>query len=169
MFRFFGRILKPEFKLPRNNEKLLDFGSGQGAAVNYYHMNEFEAEGVDISEKDISVAKIRYPHIKSNFMVCNSDPKTQISYGNQKNYSVITAFQSLYYFSKTDFEKVVKQLYDQLLPGGVFFATMMGEQSTEFFDNSVASKDEWLRKVDFNSNRVNVENYFMFFVKMRQT
>jgi cyclopropane fatty-acyl-phospholipid synthase-like methyltransferase len=165
MFRFFGRILKPQFKLPSNNEKLLDFGCGQGAAVNYFHLNGFSVQGVDISETDISVAKARYPHIKSKFTVCKSDPNTQALYGSESSYSVITAFQSLYYFSKQDFDTVVKRLYDQLVPGGVFFATMMGEQSREFYDNSEATEDEWLRKVDFKNDRLNVENYFMFFVK----
>lgn len=68
-FRFFGRILKPEFNLPRDYEKMLDFGCGQGAAVNYLHMNGFDAQGVDISEKDIAIAKARFPHINSKFSV----------------------------------------------------------------------------------------------------
>jgi cyclopropane fatty-acyl-phospholipid synthase-like methyltransferase len=72
-FRFFGRILKPEFGLPEHNEKLLDFGCGQGAAVNFFHMNGFDAYGVDISEKDISIARSRFSHIKNKFTICNAD------------------------------------------------------------------------------------------------
>jgi hypothetical protein len=41
---------------------------------------------------------------------------------------------------------------------------MMGIQSKEFYDNSKSTQDEWLRKVDFSNNRLNVKNYFMFFV-----
>jgi len=164
-FRFFGRILKPEFGLPEHNEKLLDFGCGQGAAVNFFHMNGFNAYGVDISEKDISIARSRFSHIKNKFTICNADPKVQTNYGTEKNYSVITAFQSLYYFSEPDFNIVMGRIYDQLVPGGVFFATMMGIQSTEFYDNSKSTDDEWLRKVDFSNSRVDVKNYYMFFVK----
>lgn len=163
-FRFLGRILRPEFGLPRNDEKLLDFGCGQGAAVNFFRANGFDAEGVDISRTDIAVAKSRYPRINSHFSLCHESPKLQENgYGSAKKYSVITAFQSLYYFSKNDFDALMNRLYEQLLPGGVFFATMMGVQSKEFFDNSTPTKDEWLRKVDFTNERLTVENYFMFF------
>ena len=165
IFRFFGRILKPEFNLPRDHEKLLDFGCGQGAAVNFFHMNGFDSYGVDISEKDISIAKTRFPHINDKFYFCDVDPKKQTIYGKEDLYNVITAFQSLYYFSKSDFEVLMKSLYRQLAPGGIFFATMMGRQSKEFYDNSVPTEDEWLRKVDFKNKRYSVKNYSMFFVE----
>ncbi len=76
-FRFFGRILKPQFGLPKSNEKLLDFGCGQEPAVTFFHVNGFSTQGVDISEKDISIAKARFPHIKDRFSLCHSDPKSQ--------------------------------------------------------------------------------------------
>jgi len=168
-FRFLGRILRPDFGLPSNYEKLLDFGCGQGAAVNFFRANGFDAEGVDISETDLATARARYPHIRNHFSLCNADPKLQKDgYGSANRYSVITAFQALYYFSKNDFEVVMKRLYDQLLPGGVFFATMMGVQSKEFYDSSSPTEDEWLRKVDFKNQRLSVENYFMFFTESEE-
>ena len=96
MFRFFGRILRPEFSLPKKNERLLDFGCGQGAAVNYFHMNGFNAQGVDISRSDISSAQIRYPHIKNKFSICDINPKIQGDYGTEKNgnycFSILVLF-----------------------------------------------------------------------------
>lgn len=168
-FRFLGRILRPDFGLPRNHEKLLDFGCGQGAAVNFFRANGFDAEGVDMSRTDIAVAKSRYPHIKTHFSLCHEDPTLQENdYGSAEKYSVITAFQSLFFLSKDNFNVLMNRLYDQLLPGGIFFATMMGVQSKEFFDNSTPTKDEWLRKVDFTNERLTVENYFMFFTSSEE-
>ena len=164
-FRFYGRILKPQFNLPNNNEKLLDFGCGQGSAVNYFHQQGFDVEGVDISEKDTSIAKKLFPHLQDKFLICNPDPKLQQSYGSQAKYKVITAFQSLYYFTKSDFEFVLERLNDQLETGGIFFATMMGKLSKEFYDNSIKTDDEYLRKVDFKNDRLNIEDYFMFFIE----
>ena len=164
-FRFFGRILKPQFNLPRNNEKLLDFGCGSGAAVNFFYKNKFDSQGVDISVTDLSNAKVQYPHIRDKFSLCNPDPKLQPIYGTETSYSVITAFQSLYYFCKSDFEIVINKLNDQLVPGGIFFATMMGESSKEYYNNSISTDDEWLRKVDFKNSRLNITDYYMFFVK----
>ena len=165
MFRFFGRILRPEFQLPQNNEKLLDFGCGQGAAVNYFHINGFNAQGVDISNADISAAQIRYPHIKNKFSICDVNPTAQGDYGTETQYRVITAFQSLYYFSKADFTILMSRLYDQLEPGGVFFATMMGTKSSQFYNNSQPTEDDWLRKVEFSDSRLDVKDYFMFFIE----
>jgi len=55
VFRFYGRILSARHKLTgENGERILDFGCGQGAAVNYFHMLGFKAFGVDISEADLT-------------------------------------------------------------------------------------------------------------------
>lgn len=41
IFRLLGRILKPQFKLPKKNKitTSLDFGCGQGSTVNYLNRN----------------------------------------------------------------------------------------------------------------------------------
>lgn len=164
MFRFFGRILRPDFGLPKNHETLLDFGCGQGAAVNYFNQNKLDAYGVDISHTDIAIAQARFSHVADRFSICEADPAANKRYGPLEQYRIITAFQSLYYFTRADFEVLMQKLYDQLEPGGIFFATMMGTSSAEFFDNSEATDDEWLRKVSFRNDRIKVDDYYMFFV-----
>jgi SAM-dependent methyltransferase len=164
VFRFYGRILRPEFGLGANWERLVDFGCGQGAAVNFFHAVGFQARGVDISETDIAVAKIRYPHIAQNFSICAPDPKKNEYYGFAEDIAVITAIQSLYYFSDSDFQACMDVLYRSMRPGGVFFATMMGENSREFLDNSTEFRDG-LRVVNFRNDRLEVKNYYMSFIK----
>lgn len=164
VFRFYGRILKSEFDLGDNYEKLLDFGCGQGAAVNFFSQQGFNARGVDISNIDIHVAKTRYPHISSHFSICDPNPKNNDFYGFESDISVVTAIQSLYYFTDTDFEIAINKIYNTMKKGGVIFATMMGEKSSEFFDNSKPWKDG-LRVVNFKNNRLNVEEYCMSFIK----
>ena len=107
VFRFHGRILRPEFGLGGRFEKLVDFGCGQGAAVSFFHQQGFNARGADISETDIAVAKIRYPHIAQNFAVCAPEPKANEYYGFAEDVAVVTAIQSLYYFSDHDFQECV--------------------------------------------------------------
>lgn len=164
VFRMFGKILKPQFGLPKNHEKLLDFGCGQGSAINFFHQNGFDVRGVDISEVDLGIAKNRYPYISQKFDLITPYPNDKHEYQKSK-YKVITAFQSLYYFSKEDFQRTIKKLYDSLEVGGVIFATMMGTKSDEFYQNSIATDDPWLRIVDFKNDRIQVENYYMFFVE----
>lgn len=163
-FRLFGRILRPQFGLGKAHERLVDFGCGQGAAVNYFHINGLDAHGVDISNKDISIAKARYPHIANKFSICDPKPQANDFYGFPEDVSVVTAFQALYYFAEADFVVLMDKLYASMNRGAVFFATMMGEQSREYFDNSVPYKDG-LRAVNFKSERREVRDYYMFFTK----
>jgi SAM-dependent methyltransferase len=164
VFRFYGRILKPDFGLGGNWERLVDFGCGQGAAVNFFHLAGFHARGVDISETDIAIAKIRYPHIAASFTVCAPNPNGNKYYGFAEDVTVVTAIQSLYYFSDQDFQACMDMLYRSMRKGGVFFATMMGEHSREFFDNSVPFKDG-LRVVNFRNDRLDIKDYYMSFIK----
>lgn len=94
IFRFAGRVLKPEFNLPQNNEQLLDLGCGQGANVEFFNKIGFNAHGCDISDTDINVAKIRYPHISDKFSVCNTNPADNPYYGWPNNISVAVGAQS---------------------------------------------------------------------------
>ena len=164
VFRFYGRILKPDFGMGGNWERLVDFGCGQGAAVNFFLKHGFDARGVDISKADIGAAKIRFPHIAQNFLVCAPDPRANEYYGFAEDVAVITAIQSLCYFSDSDFEVCLDMLYKSMRPGGVFFATMISEKSSKFFDNSVEFGDG-LRVVNFQYPRLCVRDYYMSFIK----
>ncbi len=164
IFRFYGRILKPEFNMGGNFEKLVDFGCGQGAAVEYFSKMGFNARGVDISETDIDTAKKRYPHLSNNFLICDPNPRNNEFYGFENGIAVVTAIQALYFLSDEDFKICMQKIYDSMKKGGIFFATMMGEQSREYFDNSV-EYGNGLRKVSFKNDRLDVDDYYMFFIK----
>ena len=165
VFRLYGRILKPYFNLPKKYTSLLDFGCGQGAAVNYYAGLKFDSYGVDISKFDIDVARHRFPGIANSFSTCEPKPLNNKHYGNLEKYDVITAFQSLYYFTKKDFEDLMEKLYNQLNKGGIFFATMMGTKSEEYFKNSKETDDAWLRCVNFTNSRYQCKDYYIFFTE----
>ena len=164
IFRFYGRILKPEFNLGGNFERLIDFGCGQGSAVNYFSKMGFNAHGVDICNTDIDIAKQRYPHIANNLSICNPEPSKNDYYGFKDNVSVVTGIQVFYCLAPKDLEICLQKIYDSMKPGGVFFATMMGEQSKEYFDNSV-ELENGLRSVVFKNDRLEVKDYYMFFIK----
>lgn len=162
VFRFYGRILKPQFGLGGNWERLVDFGCGQGASVNYFHQHGFNARGVDVSEANIMVCKVRYPHIAECFRVCQAEPKANDAYGFDEDIAVITAIQSLYYLSDTHLSDCLELLHAAMRPGGVFFATMMGRQSRDFYDNSTEYEDG-LRVVNFQTSRMHVNDYYINF------
>lgn len=164
VFRFFGRVVKKDFPHLIGG-KLLDFGCGQGAAVSYFHMNGMDARGVDICEPDIAAAKIRYPHLANRFSVCKPHPNDNPFYGFEtKDLSIVTGLQAFYYFTDTDLAILLKKLHAAMKPGGVFYATMMGVESKEFFDNSTEDHDG-LRRVNFTNDRLVVKDYCMSFVE----
>ena len=64
VFRFYGQFIKKKLRKKIN---LLDFGCGQGSAVNFFNQQKINAYGIDISKKDISIAKKKYKKIKNKF------------------------------------------------------------------------------------------------------
>ena len=146
VFRTYGRILVYEFKFD-GTEKMLDFGCGQGATCNFFKRNGFDAYGVDVSEKDIAVAQANMPN---HFKVISPIPQeNQVFFGGE--FQLITGIQSFYYLSNTDLDTLLRCLYKQMTDGGIFYATMMGVQSS-FFEDSKPYKDG-LRLIDTKSKR----------------
>lgn len=165
VFRFYGRILVPDFGMTgEKGEVSLDFGCGRGATVDFFHRHGFQAYGSDISVKDINAGMARYPHLADRLSVVNSVPKQNAHYGVESGVSLVTAIQSLYYLDDIDFAEAIDKLYACMKPGGVFYATMMGEQCREFFDNS-EPVGNGLRRVAFKNDRLDVRDYFMSFIR----
>jgi SAM-dependent methyltransferase len=120
VFRFYGRILKPDFKLVGSGETVVDFGCGQGAAVNFFNTQGFDAWGCDISKTDIDAAKIRYPHLSRKLSLVNPSPADNECYCVSSNIRVVTGIQSFYYLSDTDFAICIEKLYGAMQKGAVF-------------------------------------------------
>jgi 2-polyprenyl-3-methyl-5-hydroxy-6-metoxy-1,4-benzoquinol methylase len=162
IFRFYGRILKPEFNLSgKEHEAILDFGCGQGAAVNFFHLHGFETFGVDSSLVDIDVAKARYSYLQSHFKVIDPDPlEGDVFFDRQ--FHVVVAVHSLYYLSATDLEIRLRSLYNMLGPGGIIYASMIGTQETDYYFNSEEAYDG-LRKVCLKTGRLDIDGCYMNF------
>jgi cyclopropane fatty-acyl-phospholipid synthase-like methyltransferase len=164
VFRFYGRILVPDFSMTgEDGQNLLDFGCGQGSAVNYFSSLGFNAYGVDVLEGSIETAKNRYPQINERFQTCSPDPNLYSGF-NERKYSVITAIQSLYYVNDEVFDHIMKSLYEILEPGGVIYATMVSTQSQNLFDYST-SIGQGLREVSFKYKRYSVDSIPMNFTE----
>ena len=165
IFRLQGRILKKQYKLPKKNKltTTLDFGCGQGATVNYFNQCGYDAYGVDISEIDIEIAKVRYPQIAHKFFVCKPDvfkvPMTKFT--ENKKISLITGQQSLYYFDKEDFFTLLKNFKNSLETKGLLYASMMSTSHT-YYKYSKKTEFQWLRKTNFSGKRLKFKDYYNF-------
>lgn len=162
VFRFYGRVLVPDFGLDgAGGERLLDFGCGEGSAVNYFRGKGFDAYGVDISHTDLTAGAERWPELEGRLERIGPAPAPDDRWFGG-GFQVITAIQSLYYFSDTDLDVRLASLYDMLEPGGVLYATMMGTRCY-FYEHSRPA-DDGLREVVFDVPRFSVSGYFVNFV-----
>lgn len=161
VFRPYGRVFKAELGIDGSkNEKLLDFGCGSGATARFFHSKGFNVFGVDISRVDIERCHKRMPTIADHFAVIDPAPKGEaVFFGGE--FDVVTAIQSLYYFTNTDFQTCLKCLHRQMKKGAIIYATMIGSQSW-YYDHSTPEADG-LRCVNIHSKRFNLENYHVNF------
>jgi len=161
VFRPYGRIFKSEFSLlGTNNEKLLDFGCGQGAALQFFKSKGFDVYGIDISESVIRRCKEKMSDISSHFAVIPPEPSEHDVFF-EGSYDLIIAIQSLYYYSDHYLKVRLKSLFNQMKPGSIIYATMMGpghymhEYSKEYKDG--------LRRIEFRLPRLQRKNYYVNF------
>lgn len=162
VFRFYGRILKPEFGI--TNGTLLDWGCGQGAAVAYFDRLGFDAYGVDIAKDDIQRGRELWPHLADRLIVSEPEP-AWLDTLDLSELDVVVAIQALYYLSNTDLADLLERLHARMRPGGVLYATMMGTRC--MFHEHSEPADDGLRKVTWDGPRYSLDDYFVNFVADR--
>lgn len=164
VFRTYGRILKPEFGLSgERHERVLDFGCGQGANLTFFHARGFDVYGVDISDTDIARCRGTMPEISDHFQIIAPEPQAdQVFCGG--DFDLVMAVQSLYYLSDKDLDTCLESLYQQMKPGALIFATMMGTRCY-YYQHSRPAQDG-LREVVFPpEHRLQVSDYFVRFTE----
>jgi len=161
VFRPYGRIFKADLGIDGSRgEKLLDFGCGSGAALQFFKRRGFNVYGVDISVPDIERCRRRMPDIADHFAVIDAKPRADtVFFGG--DFDVIIGIQSLYYFTATDFKTLMVSLYNQMRPGGIIYASMIGTRCW-YYAHSVPHEDG-LREVRVSTPRLRFDKYYIQF------
>jgi len=160
VFRMWGHVLQYEFPEP-DKCRMLDYGCGQGAALSFFNQLGFNVYGVDISRTDIKILQKRMNHIADQFSIVDSIPSESDSWWGG-DFDLVTAFQSLYFYSDIDMQIRLRSLYNQLKPGGIIYATMMGTKNY-CYEHSQPYKNG-LRSVSLKNQRHEIDNYFVNFI-----
>ena len=160
IFRFYGRILKHDYGIDgSNHERLLDFGCGQGGALQFFDRNGFDVYGVDIAKNDIAAAQKRMPHVADHFKLIDPQAdENQLFFGG--NMDVVISIQTLDFLSNSDFEKAIRCLYNNLKPGGKIYASMNGWQM--YYRENAEYAGDGLWHVKFDNGRVDYDLYLNF-------
>lgn len=173
IFRFYGRILKHDFKIDGSQgEKLFDFGCGQGGALNFFHKKGFKVYGVDISKNDIRRAKEKFSSClaqgNANFEEISPVPEINQNYFNGLNLGqewidVAISIQTLDFLTRQDCVTVTRNIYNRMKPGGVFFASVNGTKHYYFKHSREIPGGDGLRHVKFKNDRISCDFYNVFY------
>lgn len=103
---------------PANYPHLLDLGCGPGIYTESFYKKGYDVSGMDFSERSIAYARnSSYQHkLKINYM---QGDYTEIDFGSE--YNLLTLIYCDFgVLSNTTRNKLLHNIYDSLLPGGVF-------------------------------------------------
>ena len=166
VFRPYEHIFKFDLGLTgQNNEKILDFGCGQGSTLSYFRSKGFDVYGVDINAESIESCKEKMPEVAEHFDVISPVPAEEDQFFDG-GFDLITSIQTLYYLSDTDLKIRLASLYNQMKPNAIFYATMMGT-NCYFYQHSRDAKDG-LSLVEFDCSRFSVRDYYVNFTKSEE-
>jgi SAM-dependent methyltransferase len=162
IFRFYGRILRFDYGIDgSNHERLLDFGCGQGGALNYFDKLGFNCFGVDIASKDIDAARTHMPHIADQLVVIDPKPdENKLFFGG--GFDIIVSIQTLDFLSNSDFNKAMKCIYKNMKPGAKIYASMNGWNM--YYRNHGEQVDDGLWHIKIKTSRLDYD-LFLNFVK----
>jgi len=163
LFRFYGRILKFDYGIDGSkHERLMDFGCGQGGALNYFDKLGFNCFGVDISANAIEVAKKNIPHIpKNQLVVINPKPdENKIFFGG--GLDIVISIQTLDFLSNSDFNKAIKSIYNSMKPGAKIYASYNGWSNYLRKHGKYVGDGLWDVKFKTKGNRYTYDTFLNF-------
>lgn len=162
IFRFYGRILKFDFGLDGSgSQKVFDFGCGEGGALHFFHKQGFQVYGADIAENDLGIARNSWgSNFPENFETISPKPVRNQKYlsgviSDAQWIDVAISIQTLDFLSDTDCEIVLNNIYDQMKPGSIIFASFNGYQM--YYRNHAKYLEDGLWHVKFSNDRVNYD------------
>lgn len=99
----------------KNNDRILDYGSGNGRLLEILKDKNLEYFGVDISEKLINLAKEKYPEEKASFSKISSLASLAFS---DNFFNKIISVAVFHHFPEKHAREVARELYRVTKPEG---------------------------------------------------
>jgi SAM-dependent methyltransferase len=163
LFRMYGRILRSEYGIDGSkHEKLLDFGCGQGGALNYFDKLGFNCFGVDISENAIQTARRNIPHIPAKqLQVIDPKPDAQKIFLDG-DFDIVISIQTLDFLSNSDFDKAIRSIYNSMKSGGKIYASYNGWSNYLRKHGRYISDGLWHVKFKTKGDRYEYDTYLNF-------
>ncbi|MDD5489941.1 MAG: methyltransferase domain-containing protein [Candidatus Moranbacteria bacterium] len=164
---FIKNMVKPD-------DRILDFGCGNGRLAGFLGGNFSEYMGVDISQKLIDFAKQRYSSEKTEFIKISanakrSDRATKKECGRtsfalpfkDESFDIVFSIAVFHHFpSKAYTQKVAKELHRILKSGGRVVITVWNLWQKQYLKYQKKSKKEWIdAEIPFKSGNKVFQRY----------
>ena len=122
-------------KMPQGKKlRVLDFGCGRGANLEFFLDMGFEVYGVDVSGEAIDVCRKNKRFNEENFIQCDVIKEKWLQELFSVKFDLIVATVSLTYLGKSDIKNVIKQFSQCLNIGGMVISS--------FFEKQIAFEGE---------------------------
>jgi ubiquinone/menaquinone biosynthesis C-methylase UbiE len=110
-------------KYLKSDSKILDVGCGAGIPIDKYLVSKgHKVTGVDISEKQIELAKMNVP--EAIYIVKDM---TEINFLNN-SFDAVVSFYAIFHIPKEEHLEMFKKIYNFLKRGGLFLTTLGFEE-----------------------------------------
>jgi 2-polyprenyl-3-methyl-5-hydroxy-6-metoxy-1,4-benzoquinol methylase len=122
---------------------VLDLTCGTGSQVFWLEEYGFEAIGIDINEKMLAIARKKSAQKNLNLKFAQGDMR---SCQQGKFDAVLTIFNSIGHVTKNDFGKTLKNIHDNLKPGGLYIFDIFNLAYLQYENNITKLTIDWQKK-----------------------
>lgn len=157
--KFFWRGLEFIGDYAQDGDRVLDFGCGNGRLLELLKNKNIEYFGVDVAQKLLDLAKMRYPSDSVKFAKINPSQTTLPFPDNYFNAAYSVAV--FHHFPEEHAEKMVRELWRIIKPGGYAAVTVWNLYQKNYWKNVAKN---WLAKtmgeseLDWNGCYINFKN-----------
>lgn len=133
-----------QFAVKATRKYALDFACGSGYGTNMLAEAGYHAIGIDISKETLQKASAKYQHVQFYCGSLTSEKVWSEIYSKWNNkIDLITFFEAIEHFSKTEGQKIVELAFCCLKPNGVFIVSTPRKANKKY---NKFHKSEWIYK-----------------------
>jgi len=158
IFRFYGRILRHDFKI-KTGKRIFDFGCGGGGNLNYFHKLGFNVYGAEITKENLDLCKKLIPSKRKNFIKVDADPKTVDFYIKKNYFDIVICIQTLCFLDNDDMNKALDNIYNSMKKGGILYASICDRDKHYYRVKHGKYVGNGLWNIKFNNGRVKYDLY----------